>query len=96
MNARLLRGVCSICAIVCSSAPVFAENRVQPQNMYERVLAVVPWTGSGTRGDPKRPMYTPAATPTSLPSRNGILAFQCVSSDDGKHALCEWHAIAMR
>ena len=92
MNARLLRGVCSICAIFCSIAPVFAQNRVQPQNMYERVLAVVPWAGSGTPGDPKRPMYTPAATPTSLPSRNGILGFQCVSSDDGKHALCEFVA----
>ena len=27
-----------------------------------------------------------------LPLRNGILGFQCVSSDDGQHALCEFVA----
>lgn len=63
---------------------------VDPQNMYERVLAIVPWTGAGTHADPKRPLYAP---PQINPlSRSGILAFQCVESDDGTRALCEFIA----
>lgn len=95
MNARMLRGLSVICAFFCSIAPVFTQNyRVDPRNMYERVLAVVPWTGSGTHGDPKRPMYAPAAAPAQVNpvSPNGILGFQCMASDDGKLALCEFVA----
>jgi len=89
----MFRGVCFICAFFCSLAPVFAQNyHVDPRNMYERVLAVVPWAGSGTHADPKRAMYTPAPAQMNPASRSGILAFQCMASDDGKLALCEFVA----
>ena len=94
MNARLFRSVHVMCALLCSLAPVYAQKHqtyhVDPRNMYERVLAVVPWIGSGTHGDPKRPLYTPAQMNPA--SRSGILAFQCMASDDGKLALCEFVA----
>jgi len=39
-------------------------------------------------------MYTPAAAPTQMnpASPGGILGFQCVASDDGNLALCEFVA----
>ena len=96
MNARFLRSVRITCASLCWLAPVCAQNqgtyRVDPRNMYDRVLAVVPWTGSGTHGDPKRPMYAPLAAQMNSASHTGILAFQCMESDDGKLALCEFVA----
>ena len=94
MNARILGGVNVTCALLCLLAPVYAQKyHVDPRNTYERVLAIVPWAaGSGTHGDPKRPLYAPAPAQTNPASRSGILAFQCVASDDGKLALCEFVA----
>src|SRR2546430_15414948 len=96
MNARILGGVYLTCALLCSLAPVCAQNRptyhVDPRNTYERVLAIVSWSGSGSHADPKRPMYAPAAAQTNPASGSGILAYQCVASDDGKLALCEFVA----
>jgi hypothetical protein len=71
-----------------------AQPRVDARNMYERVMAVVPLTGSGTLDDPKRPMYapTPAQIQTSMATRQGILGFMHVMSDDGQVALVEFVA----
>src|SRR2546425_4756411 len=81
------------CTLLCSLAPVYAQKyHVDPRNTYERVLAIVSWSGSGSHADPKRPMYAPAAAQMNPASRSGILAFQCVASDDGKLALCEFVA----
>jgi len=74
-----------------------AQHQVDPHNRYERVLANVPWTGSGTLADPKRPLYAPppgsAVSPQAVDRSSGILAYQCVASDDGTRALCEFVAV---
>lgn len=86
-----------VCLMVLMRA-LPAQHRVDPRNMYERVLAIVPWTGSGTHADPRRPLYAPTpaqmiqppALPGKLAARSGLLGFQCVESDDRKLALCEF------
>ena len=40
---------------------------VDPQNMYERVIAIVPMVGSGTDSDPRRPMYSSLPSAVSAP-----------------------------
>lgn len=71
-----------------------AQPRVDARQMYERVMAVVPLTGSGTFADPKRPMYapTPAEMQQATITRKGILGFTFVMSDDGQFALVEFVA----
>jgi hypothetical protein len=71
-----------------------AQPRVDARNTYERVMAVVPvMVGAGTADDPKRPMYaTPAQVQTAMATRQGILAFTHVMSDDGTLALVEFVA----
>src|SRR5579862_6636730 len=87
-----------VCLFIALQAALAQQHRVDPRNMYERVLAVVPWTGgvgpAATLANPKRPMYapTPAQIQASAVSRTGILAFQCMPSDDGTVALCEFVA----
>jgi hypothetical protein len=87
--------------------PLAAQHRVDPRNMYERVLAIVPLVGSGTMSDPVRPAYAPlpgasAVTPSittasgSTPTaalRPGIVAYSYLLSDDGKFALVEFVAV---
>jgi len=86
-----IRATALVCiGVVIPALP--AQHRVDTRNMYERVLAVVPWTGSGARADPRRPMYVPAPAQMNPASRSGILGFQCVESDDKKVALCEFVA----
>src|SRR5260370_3585290 len=81
------------CALI---APLPAQHRVDPRNMYERVMTIVPMTGTGSFEDPVRPMYTPlpSAFKASAASRThtGILGFTFVLSDDGQHALVEFVA----
>jgi hypothetical protein len=64
--------------------------------MYERVMMIVPMTGTGSFEDPVRPMYTPlpSAFKAAAASRThtGILGFTYVLSDDGQHALVEFVA----
>jgi hypothetical protein len=100
VTIRLLLALVFVCAL----AP--AQRRVDPRNMYERVLAVVPMVGSGTPADPVRPAYAPLPTATAIasqvpaaatasgviPLRQGILAYSYVVSDDGKFALAEFVA----
>ena len=71
-----------------------AQPRVDVRSRYERVMAVVPLTGSGTFDDPKRPMYapTPAELRVAATTLTGILAFTYVLSDDGRFALVEFVA----
>jgi hypothetical protein len=69
-----------------------AQQRVDPANRYERVIAIVPLIGQGTRSDPKRPMYAPAPHDINPGSRTGIIGYTHVSSDDGKFALVEFTA----
>jgi hypothetical protein len=90
MNARRIA-----VAVVClagSTWSALAQPRVDPRNMYERVMAIVPMVGRGTFDDPKRPMYAPAPSETSPTTRTGILGFNYVASDDGRFALVEFVA----
>jgi hypothetical protein len=80
-------------ALVCLITPLFAQHRVDPRNMYERALCVVPFVGAGTPDDPRRPAYAPLPLgPGVLPSRDGIVAFSFQESDDGQLALVEFVA----
>lgn len=72
---------------------VFGENlpsqtAADPTVRYFRVIALVHLTGSGQKGDPKRPEFVPDAT-----SRDGILSWSMQKSDDGKYALIQLVAV---
>ncbi len=72
-------------------SPLSSQPRVDPRNSYERVIAVVPMTGSGKASDARRPMYAPApAKPGVKASRAEILGYACIPSDDLQHAICEF------
>jgi hypothetical protein len=71
---------------------LFAQRRVDPQNSYHRIIAVMPLVGSGTQDDPVRPKYVPAGQ-SAGPSESGILAFAAELSDDGKHGIVELVAV---
>jgi hypothetical protein len=83
MNRKLCLGLLVLAAVVC------AQHRVDPRNIYNRVICVVPLIGSGTPADPKRPMYAPWP-PSQDP--NGILAFSFQPTDDGKRVVVEFVA----
>jgi hypothetical protein len=68
-----------------------AQQRVDPQNLYQRVICVVPIVGKGTPDDPKRPQYAPWP-PAPADARSGIIAWSFQPSDDGKYALAEFVA----
>lgn len=72
-----------------SISPAFSQQKVDLRNMHERLLLVVPMTGSGTPDDPRRPLYVPAPVPGAPPAKDGIIAFTFQSSDDGQYALVE-------
>ena len=69
-----------------------AQQRVDPRNMYERILSIVPIVGNGTLEDPKRPLYAPTPAQMNPTSRTGIIGYTHVESDDGKFALVEFVA----
>lgn len=90
MNAQ--RAATLFVCLLTVTGSVCGQPRVEPRNLYERVLAIVPLTGAGTAADPKRPMYAPAPHNTNPASRTGILGFTYELSDDGKFALVEYVA----
>ncbi len=65
--------------------PLLAQHAVDPAHRYFRLIALVPLTGSGMRGDPIRPQYVPKAG--DAPSRDGIIAWASVLTDDGTKAI---------
>src|ERR1700682_2790274 len=90
MNAQT--ALASVVCLFVSSAAAVAQPRVDPRNMYERVLAVVPIVGTGTAGDMKRPMYAPTLGEVRPSAGTGILGYTYVESDDHKFALVEFVA----
>ena len=79
--------------VVCLCVPLFAQQRVDPRNRYERVLCVVPMVGAGTPEDPRRPAYAPLPPlPGTLPAEDGIAGYTMVLTDDGAHAIVEFVA----
>jgi hypothetical protein len=87
---RSLRGLVCLGAL-CAAPFLFAQQRVDPRNLYERIICIVPMTGSGTWADPKRPLFVPALSTPAL-SRTGLLAYAYVLSDDRTLALVEFVA----
>ena len=86
----------ALAALSVFTATLFAQGHVASENLYTRVLCVVPMIGTGTAADPIRPMFVPAAPdPSQVPdvapatTSPGILAFQYQLSDDGNYALVE-------
>jgi hypothetical protein len=80
-----------VCLIAVSSC-LFAQQRVDSRNLYERVLAVVPIVGSGSPADPIRPLYAPQPSAINPASRAGILGYTWLPSDDGTLAIVEFVA----
>jgi len=81
----------AVIGLICTApAGLWGQKRVDGRNLYERVLAIVPMTGSGTYADPRRPEMTPAtlAGPDQI-SGKGIISFSYQVSDDGKTAVVE-------
>ena len=75
--------------LVCSSA-LFAQQKVDPRNRYERIVCIVPMIGSGTYEDPRRPAYVPTdSEQAQTPPGQGWLGYSSIVSDDGQWALVE-------
>ena len=64
-----------------------AQRKIDPGHNHERVLAMVPMTGTGTAADPRRPLHAPVKA-----DPNGILSFSYQVSDDGRFAIVEYVA----
>jgi|SRR5579859_3898980 len=86
----------ALVALSVFTGALFAQGHVASENLYTRVLCVVPMIGTGTAADPIRPMFVPAPPdPSKVPNAvvantpPGILAFQYQLSDDGNYALVE-------
>jgi hypothetical protein len=66
-----------------------AQSRIDPRNLGDRVIAVVPIVGAGTYADPKRPLLAPL--PNEIRSKQSpIREFTWRPSDDGKFAVVEF------
>jgi hypothetical protein len=69
--------------------PVLAQNTTGHRSQ-ERVIAVVPMTGSGSFEDPVRPLFADLAVRRE--GADDALAFSWEPSDDGKFAIAEFSA----
>ena len=79
-------------ALLTLTAMLPAQHRVDPRNSYYRVIAVVPFVGSGAPGNPLWPKHVPTGQ-TAGPTAPKIIAFACEKSDDGQHAIIELVAL---
>jgi hypothetical protein len=88
-----MRHVTLICSILLalSSASLFGQPAVDPAQRYHRLICLVHFTGSGTHDDPTRPEYVPG--PADARSRDGIIAWSMLPTDDGKMAII--HVVAV-
>ena len=68
------------------------QHHVDETNSYHRVIAIVPLIGSGSHGDPKRPMFAPTAAAMGR-GRSGILGYYHELTDDGKSAVVMFVAV---
>ena len=80
-------------AALLIAIPLSAQHRVDPRNMYERLLCIVPMVGKGTWDDPKRPMFAPSPSEMNPSDRSGIVSWHFEPSDDGTLALVEFVAV---
>jgi hypothetical protein len=63
------------------------QVRVDPSQMHERAIIVVPMTGSGTYADPIRPLLSPTAA--EMKGESPILSWTWQPSDDRRFAIVE-------
>jgi len=85
---------CKIIAIsFLISSSLFSEPRVDPRNLHERVLAIVPMVGTGSYADPRRPAIAPSAVRAG---RNEILSWSFEPSDDASHWWSWWRGTRQR
>jgi len=83
--------VAALAIFVCLCG--YAQNsKVDSQNQHERVIALVPFVGSGTMEDPKRPMFAPKPGEVSPGSTTGIVAFHFEPIADRRWFL-SWYAV---
>ena len=87
MNVRKIV-VPVVCLASCAWSSV-AQQREDPARMYERIYAIVPMIGAGTKADPRRPMFVPTPQQIFAANHTGVIAFNQVTSDDGNSALVE-------
>jgi hypothetical protein len=59
---KIQRAVVPVVCLLASFSAAIAQPRVDPRNMYERVIVIVPMIGQGTETDPRRPMYAPVVS----------------------------------
>ena len=83
----------ALLAVLLAASALSAQHRVDPRNMYERLLCIVAMTGKGTWDDPKRPMFAPAPRDVRSNDRSGIISWHFEPSDDGNFALVEFVAV---
>lgn len=81
----------AVISIICAApAALWGQKRLDGRDLYERVIAIVPMTGSGTYSDPRRPELTPATLAGGEQvTGKGLIAFSYQMSDDGKMAVVE-------
>ena len=80
--------IAAVLLLVCLCG-LAQDRRVGSRNQHERIIAIVPFIGSGTMEDPKRPMFTPMPGTVAASSRTDIIAFHFIPSDDGQFAIVE-------
>jgi hypothetical protein len=78
-----------VCSMIVAGGALAQQQHVDPGNLYARIYAIVPMTGSGTWADPKRPTFALPPQQMTPGVRTGIIAFNSVTSDDGNFALIE-------
>ena len=99
-----------VIALIFAALSTMPQVLAQPapgNQVYERILCVVPMVGKGTWEDPRRPMFAPTreetrnkrqtATPVTgkdryLNTSAEIIGYHFQVSDDGKFALVEFYA----
>jgi hypothetical protein len=75
---------------LCQPAGSYAQRSTGRPNLQERVLAVVPLTGTGTYSDPRRPLFVPS--PKEFGKPGAITGFTWQLTDDGRNAIVEFVA----
>ncbi len=80
--------------LILSLFPAFAQQSrktgLDARYMYERLICIVPVVGTGSPGDPRRPLYAPVPPRAGSPAlEDGIIAYNSLLSDDGRFALVE-------
>lgn len=81
-------------AVICALTVVpfaSAQPHVDQRNLHERVIAVVPLTGTGTITDPIRPLFA-SANAKDYQRHTAITQFTWVPADDGRRAIVEFVA----